>query len=104
LVLAAERQRCSDRAAYSIYEATEQLMFFGTPHRGLLNTDDILCIIDAENNERAELVKSLNKNSPELQAQLQKFLDIAPRYRITSFYEVKKSKTLVKVRSQIAQV
>jgi hypothetical protein len=74
-------------------------MFFGTPHRGLLNTDDILSMIGAENNERIELVRSIDKNSSDLQKQLQKFLEIAPRYKIISYYELKKSKTLVKVRS-----
>jgi hypothetical protein len=48
---------------------------------------------------RVRLVKSIDKTSSKLQEQLQNFLDIAPRYKIISFYELKKTKMLVKVRS-----
>jgi hypothetical protein len=49
------------------------LIFFGIPHRprGLLNTDDILSNIGAE-----------NKGSSTLHRTLQEFLEIAPRYGI----------------------
>jgi len=97
-VIASEQQH-DDPEAHSIYEATRALIFFATPHRGL-STENILSMIDVEkHSERAALVKSIDKNSDVLQSQLESFINIASRFRIFSYYEQKKTKKLVEVRS-----
>ncbi|KAF8242522.1 hypothetical protein K440DRAFT_565337, partial [Wilcoxina mikolae CBS 423.85] len=83
-----------DSTARSMFNATKALMFFGTPHRGL-PIDDILSMVDEEKHgERAELVRSIDRESGTLEASLQKFIGIAERFKIFSFYELKKSKKL----------
>ncbi|KAI5853952.1 hypothetical protein BZA05DRAFT_444219 [Tricharina praecox] len=88
LVIASE-EKLRDIETYSIYEATRALIFFATPHRGL-STEDILGMVDAEKqNERACLVRSIDKNSEVLQSRLHDFTKFASRFRIFSFYEQK---------------
>jgi hypothetical protein len=99
LIKAAEGRPAGDLWADSVFQATRASMFFGTPHRGLL-TEDILSMMDMETHgERAKLVESIDKNNKDLEAHLRRFINITPRFRIFSFYELKKSKKLVKVRS-----
>lgn len=50
-----------------------------------------------ERSERAELVKSIDKSSQDLQSQLQRFIRVADHFKIRSFYERKKSRKLIKV-------
>ncbi|KAA8901295.1 hypothetical protein FN846DRAFT_781305, partial [Sphaerosporella brunnea] len=95
LLAAAEAVPAGDLAAYSIFEATRTLMFFGTPHRGPL-TEDILSMVDTkDHSERVKLVESIDKNNKDLEEQLQRFINITPRFRIVSFYELKKTRKLV---------
>ncbi|KAF8539829.1 hypothetical protein BDD12DRAFT_736122, partial [Trichophaea hybrida] len=95
---AAEAKLGGDPAESAIFDATRVLMFFGTPHRGML-TEDILSMVDHETHgERAELVQSINRSSRELESQLRRFINITPLFRskIFSFYALRKSRKLVK--------
>ncbi|KAA8900226.1 hypothetical protein FN846DRAFT_959301 [Sphaerosporella brunnea] len=84
-----------DPETHTIYKATKALMFFGTPHRGL-QTEDILSMIDTKSHaERAELVRSIGQNSAGLAAELQKFSYFADRFKIYSFYERQKTRSIV---------
>jgi hypothetical protein len=84
---------------YSIFTATQAVMFFGTPHRGLLTEDILSMVYGDEHMERAQLVESINRSSQDLQTQLEDFIAIAAagRFKIFSFYETKKSRKLVRV-------
>ena len=86
-----------DPETHSIYQATKAIMFFGTPQHGL-PTADILSMIDTKNNgERAELVKSIGVGSPVLMGHLQKFAYFSDRFKIFSFYERQKTRSIVMV-------
>jgi len=96
-MMQAKYMHSSDPAAYTIFCATKVLMFFGTLHLELL-TDDILSMVHTEYyEERRELVKSVDKDSRDLQSQLRRFNDIAPHFRIFSFYELRQLKQLIEV-------
>ena len=89
----------NDADTHAIFQATRAVLFFGTPHRGL-PTDDILSMIDTKNNaERAKLVRSIGVGSPVLAAELGKFAHIADNFKLFSFYERQKTKSIVLVRA-----
>jgi hypothetical protein len=93
---ALEEDNCPE--THAIYQATKALMFFGTPHRGL-PTDDILRMIDPQTHaERAELVKSIGQDSAGLATELRKFSYFCDRFKIYSFYERQKTRSIVIVR------
>ncbi|KAF8243658.1 hypothetical protein K440DRAFT_38426 [Wilcoxina mikolae CBS 423.85] len=83
-----------DPETHAIYQSTKGLMFFGTPHRGL-PSDDILSMIDTRTHgERTELVRSIGQNSAGLAQELQKFGFFSERFKIYSFYERQKTKSI----------
>lgn len=83
-----------------IFESTRAMIFFGTPHRGLL-VDDLLRTV-GEKSTRERLIESLKSGSEELQRVLDRFIDYIQlqsdtddrKLMIQSFKETKQTKRL----------
>jgi len=57
------RERDDEPVTHSVFMSTHAVMFFATPHRGLL-ADDILNVLNPESDaDRIRLVNSINSNS-----------------------------------------
>ncbi|KAI5793361.1 hypothetical protein FPQ18DRAFT_167883 [Pyronema domesticum] len=83
-----------DPDAHAIYQATKGLLFFGTPHHGLPTEDILRMIDDKKHAERADLVRSIGQGSEVLSEELRKFGYFAENYKIYSFYERQKTKSI----------
>ncbi|KAI5799867.1 hypothetical protein EDC01DRAFT_522857 [Geopyxis carbonaria] len=86
-----------DPATNAIYKATRGILFFGTPHRGLLTADIMAMVEPATQAERAALVRGIEQGSRKLRAQLVQFGYFADGFAlVASFYETLPTLGLVK--------
>jgi hypothetical protein len=92
------RERDDEPVTHSVFTSTHAVMFFATPHRGLI-ADDILKVLNPETDaDRIRLVNSINSNSDRLTEELRRFINLTRKLKVVSFYEQQKTKGLVKVR------
>jgi hypothetical protein len=84
----------------TLFSSIRAIMFFGTPHRGLV-VDDILAMIK-ENSPRQALVQSLQQGENELQRQLRRFINYSTllNLKIVSFKEIEQTQKLIQVCEQ----
>ena len=77
-----------------IKESTTGVVFFGTPHRGSSKATygSILANLAARvmHQPKSKPVNALKTNSDELAELTSEFKNLAPNYRILSFYELKR--------------
>lgn len=82
----------------ALYKATYGILFFGTPHKGLV-IDDIQRIIAGEDHHpRADLLEQINVKSNLLIYQLADFKNLIRDRKIVSFYERQQTRRLELVR------
>jgi hypothetical protein len=86
-----------------IYDSVRGIFFFGTPHQGL-NVDDLkeMVAMQAKDNyELSQLLDQLNNDSEFLGNQKEDCISMWQQFtgKICSFYETKKTETVVSVRS-----
>ncbi|KAF8534801.1 hypothetical protein BDD12DRAFT_858610 [Trichophaea hybrida] len=93
LVRALERDH--DLFARSMFEKTHAVMFFGTPHRGMLMSD-ILDMLEPDSREKNQLIRSIDQNSDYLGRELERFINCDKRPKVVSFYEQQQTRRLVK--------
>jgi hypothetical protein len=84
-----------DHAAIAaLHKATYGILFFGTPHKGLV-IDDIQRIVTGEDQHpRIELLEQIKQKSDLLIYQLADFKNLIRDQKIISFYEVQQTRRL----------
>jgi hypothetical protein len=93
------KERKHDPFALCVFDKTHAVMFFATPHRGML-MDDILDMIGPASREKDQLIRSINQNSGDLARELTKFVNSEKLPKLVSFYEQQKTRRLEKVRDK----
>jgi hypothetical protein len=86
-----------DEATASLYKATYGVLFFGTPHKGLVVADIQRMITGEDHHPRAMLLKDIDKNSSLLLSQLPRFKNVIRDRKVVSFYEQSQTRGLVQV-------
>lgn len=86
-----------DEVVASLYKATYGILFFGTPHKGLVIADIQKMIAEDECHPRAALLKDIDEKSTLLLSQLSDFKNVIRDRKIVSFYEQSQTQWLVKV-------
>lgn len=86
-----------DGAISSVYKSTYGILFFGTPHKGLVIADIQKMIVEDGDNPRSVLLNEIDKQSSILLSQLSDFTSVIKDRKIISFYEQSQTKSLVKV-------
>src|SRR6266496_2348901 len=86
-----------DEAIASLYKATYGILFFGTPHKGLVVADIKRVIAGEDPHPRAKLLEDIDKNSSLLLSQLPRFKNVIRDRRVVSFYEQSQTRGLVQV-------
>jgi hypothetical protein len=82
----------------ALHKATYGILFFGTPHQGLL-VDDIKRMVAGEDDHpRAELLEQIKVKSNLLMYQLVDFKNLIRDRKIVSFYETQQTRQLKLVR------
>ncbi|KAA8904868.1 hypothetical protein FN846DRAFT_907600 [Sphaerosporella brunnea] len=79
----------------ALLQATRGILFFGTPHRGMLVEDLVQALKKSGITEREGLLAEIQQNSKTLELQLGRFVDICDGFKIASFYELKPTRSLV---------
>ncbi|KAF2635275.1 hypothetical protein P280DRAFT_412043 [Massarina eburnea CBS 473.64] len=82
-----------DRA---FYNAMDAFFFFGTPHKGL-SVQEILDMLVDPNHPRVDLLGQIDSKNKFLGDQLRNFKNVLGDRKVTSFYETKLTRKLVKV-------
>jgi hypothetical protein len=81
----------------SLYNATYGILFFGTPHKGLVVADIQKMIAEDDRHPRNALLKEIDEKSTLLLSQLSDFKNVIRDRKIVSFYEQSQTRGLVKV-------
>lgn len=77
-----------------LHKATYGILFFATPHKGLM-TDDIQSIIaGTENNPRNALLQQISRNSDLLISQLVDFKNLIRDRKIVSLFKTEQTQRL----------
>ncbi|CAG9986600.1 unnamed protein product [Clonostachys byssicola] len=96
LVKAKQLDRDPNPTIRALYDAIIGIMFFATPHRGIL-IDDIRSMVgDQGANPRTLLVDQIQSGSQQLKDQLDHFKNLIQGRKIISFIEMQQTKSLVR--------
>lgn len=82
----------------ALHKATYGILFFGTPHKGLLIDDIKQMVVGDDDHPRTELLEQINVKSDLLMYQLVDFKNLTRDWKIVSFYETQQTKQLIFVR------
>ncbi|RDW87375.1 hypothetical protein BP5796_03069 [Coleophoma crateriformis] len=94
LVKAVQTNEDDHATIAALYKATYGILFFGTPHKGLV-IDDIQRMIAREGHHpRAELLEQIKTKSDLLTYQLVDFKNLIRDRKIVSFYEMQQTRRL----------
>ena len=83
----------------SLYNATYGMLFFGTPHKGMMVEDIKKMVTDQYDHPRQTLLDQISNKSNALIADLSHFKNIVRDRKIVSFYEQMQTKALKQVRA-----
>jgi hypothetical protein len=83
----------------ALQKATYGILFFGTPHKGLLIDDIEHMVAGDDDHPRTELLEQIKANSDLLMYQLIDFKNHIRDWKIVSFYETLQTRQLKFVRS-----
>ena len=97
LIKAALMDEDGDELISSLYKATYGILFFGTPHKGLVVTDIEKMIAEDDDHPRSALLKEIEEKSSMLLSQISDFKNIIRGRKVVSFYEQSQTRGLVKV-------
>jgi hypothetical protein len=81
-------------AVASLYDATYGILFFASPHKGLMVDDMKRMLTGRDNHPRGTLLEQINQKSDLLLSQLVDFKNLIRDRRIVSFYEMKQTRRL----------
>jgi protein SERAC1 len=83
----------------ALQKATYGILFFGTPHKGLLINDIKHMVAGDDDHPRIELLEQIKAKSDLLMYQLVDFKNHIRDWKIVSFYETRQTRQLKFVRS-----
>lgn len=96
LIKAKQADQDNNPTIAALYDAISAMMFFGTPHRGLL-IDDIQSMLGEDpTSPRTALVEHIQYGSQRLADQLNDFKNLIRHRKIVSFIEMQQTRRLVK--------
>ncbi|KAF8246979.1 hypothetical protein K440DRAFT_661715 [Wilcoxina mikolae CBS 423.85] len=95
LVKAKFDQCGSDHPLDTLLKATFGILFFGTPHRGMVVGNLRTALEQSGNDQRADLLEEINENCRELKKDLDRFIDLCDGFKICSFYETSQTPGVV---------
>jgi hypothetical protein len=81
----------NDPIIASLYKATYAILFFATPHKGLVVADMKRMLVGDPNHPRHNLLEEINKESGVLKYQLVDFKNLIRDRRIVSFFETEQT-------------
>jgi hypothetical protein len=84
----------------TLYKATYGILFFATPHKGLMIEDIQAMIARTENHPRNVLLQQIDRKSDLLISQLVDFKNLIRDRKIVSFYETEQTRRLEWVSSR----
>ncbi|RDW59938.1 hypothetical protein BP6252_13025 [Coleophoma cylindrospora] len=94
LVKAIQTNEQDHPAIVALHKATYGILFFGTPHKGLM-IDDIQCMLGNDSHHpRHELLKEIEHKSNILKYQLADFKNLIRDRKIISFFETQQTRRL----------
>jgi hypothetical protein len=82
-----------------LLKSTYGILFFGTPHRGMLVQNLLAVVKESGHEQRTGLLEEIQQNSSTLTTQLRHFIDLCAMFKIFSFYERDQTRQLVVVSS-----
>jgi protein SERAC1 len=82
----------------ALHKATYGILFFGTPHKGLVIDDIKHMVIGDDDHPRTELLEQIKVKSDLLMYQLVDFKNLIRDRKIVSFYETQQTRQLKLVR------
>ena len=97
LIKAAQTNEDDDPMIASLYRATYGILFFATPHKGLLISDIQKMLAGGEKHPRDALLQQISLKSDLLISQLADFKNLIRDRKIVSFYETEQTRQLVLV-------
>jgi hypothetical protein len=81
-------------AISTLHKATYGILFFATPHKGLIIDDIQSMMAGTENHPRNILVQQINRKSDLLISQLADFKNLIRDRKIVSFFETEQTRRL----------
>ncbi|KAI9162719.1 putative sterigmatocystin biosynthesis P450 monooxygenase stcS [Paramyrothecium foliicola] len=96
LIKAKQYDRDSNLALGSLYDTIVGMMFFATPHRGLLVDDIQAMVCEDPTNPRAALVQELGYESQRLRDQISDFKNLIRGRQIVNFIEMHQTRRLIR--------
>ncbi|KAE8453005.1 hypothetical protein EG329_012192 [Mollisiaceae sp. DMI_Dod_QoI] len=100
LVKAKQADQDINPTVAALYNAISLMMFFGTPHRGLMIDDIQTMVCEDSSNPRVAVVEEIRHGSQRLEDQLHDFKNLIRHRRIISFIEMQQTRRLVKDTSK----
>jgi len=94
LVKAVQTDERDHATVAALYKATYGILFFGTPHKGLVIDDIRRMITEEDHHPRADLLEQIKVKSDSLMYQLTDFKNLIRDRRIISFYERQQTRRL----------
>jgi hypothetical protein len=82
----------------SLYKATYSILFFATPHKGLVVADMKKILAGDPNHPQHNVLEEIDENSIVLRYQLADFKNLIRDRRIVNFFETEQSRELEWVR------
>jgi len=82
----------------ALLKATYGILFFGTPHKGLLIDDIQRMVAGEDQHPRMKLLEQIKQDSDLLINQLTDFKNLIRDRRIVSFYETQQTRRLQQVK------
>ncbi len=93
-----QTDECDHATIAALHKATYGILFFGTPHKGLI-IDDIQQMVAVEGHHpRDRLLEQIRANSDLLEQQLADFKNLIRDRKIVTFYETQQTRRLEMVR------
>jgi hypothetical protein len=93
-VKAVQTMEDDDLAMASLHQATYAMIFFATPHKGLVVDDIEQMLAGDENHPRQHLLQQISNKSDVLVHQLADFKNLIRDRKVVSFYETEQTRQL----------
>jgi len=89
-----QTDECDNATIAALHKATYGILFFGTPHKGLLVDDMQRTVAGEDQRPRKKLLEQIKQKSDQLINQLVDFKNLIRDRKIVSFYEMHQTRRL----------
>ena len=84
-----------DSPEYCLLNSTHGIIFFGTPHRGMVVQNLIDVLVAGGHTPRLELLEQIKQKSKDLKNELRRFIDLCSGFKVLSVYEMEQTADVV---------